>query len=181
MRVPFILRQPGRLPAGKRVKGFVRHQDQAPTILDHVGLGEVARRERMDGASALPLVRGRSERGLAGHVFLTENTWMRKRAWRTREWKLVDGMEPDIHGLPLVELYHLPSDPGEQRNLATARPEVVAQLQADMLAWLARRVRETGRPDPMSYQRFVNRKITGPRRQEARQYVAGQAATRTGR
>jgi arylsulfatase A-like enzyme len=184
VRVPLILRHPGRLPAGRRVSGFVRHQDQAPTILEHVGLGEIAAREGMDGGSALPLVHGpasRSRRGLTNAVYLTENTWMRKRGWRTREWKLIDGMEPDIHGFPLLELYHVPTDPGEQRNLATERPEVVAELQAAMLTHLARRVRETGKPDPMSYQRFVNRKITGRRRPEAQQYVAGQAATRSGR
>jgi len=105
---------------------------------------------------------------------------MRKRAWRTPEWKLIDGMEPDIHNFPLVELYHLPSDPGEQHNLAGERTEVVARLQAELLSWIARRVRETGKPDPMSYQRFVNRKITGPKKPEAEQYVAGKAATKTG-
>ncbi len=203
VRVPFILRQPGRLPAGARVSGFVRHQDQAPTILDHLGLGAVARSEGMDGRSALLLVQGlvqggrsarrraegrgggsrpagRGRPGVTDAVYLTENTWMRKRGWRTREWKLIDGMEPDIHQLPLQELYHLPTDPAEQRNLAPERPEVVAALQADMLTWIARRVRETGKPDPMSYQRFVNRKISGPKRPEAQQYVAGQAATRSG-
>ncbi|MGH2370510.1 MAG: sulfatase family protein, partial [Chloroflexota bacterium] len=181
VRVPLILRHPGRLPAGRRVQGFVRHQDQAPTILDHLGLADIIEREKMDGQSALPLIRDNGEGDLTGSVYLTENTWMRKRGWRTREWKLIDGMEPDIHQFPLIELYHLPSDPAEQHNLATERPDVVAQLQAEMLAWLARRVRETGKPDPMSYQRFVNRKITGPKRQEAKQYVAGQATTKTGR
>jgi arylsulfatase A-like enzyme len=181
VRVPFILRRPGALPPGTRVRGFVGHQDQAPTILEQVGLGELAGRERMDGRSALPLIGGRGARGLRDGVYLTENTWMRKRAWRTREWKLIDGMEPDIHEFPLLELYHLPDDPAEQRNLAAERPEVVADLQVHLLGWLARRVRETGQPDPMSYQRFVNRKITGPRRPEAQQYVAGQAATRSGR
>jgi arylsulfatase A-like enzyme len=181
VKVPLILRQPGRIPAGARVKGFVRHQDQAPTILDHLGLGDVARREGMDGRSALPLLGGRGRRGLTDAVYLTENTWMRKRAWRTQEWKLIDGMEPDIHGFPLLELYHLPTDPAEQHNLASARPDVVATLQAALLAFVARRVRETGKPDPMSYQRFVNRRISGRRRPEAQQYVAGQAATRSGR
>jgi hypothetical protein len=90
-------------------------------------------------------------------------------------------MEPDIHHFPLVELYHLPSDPTEQHNLAPQRPDVVAQLQADLLTHIATRVRATGKPDPMSYQRFVNRKITGPRKPEAVQYVAGQAATKTGK
>lgn len=181
VRVPFILRQLGALPAGVRVRGFVGHQDQAPTILDHVGLRRVIEREQMDGRSALPLIGGREARGLRASVYLTENTWMRKRAWRTREWKLIDGMEPDIHGFPLLELYHLPDDPAEQRNLAPERPDVVAELQAELLTWLARRVRETGKPDPMSYQRFVNRKISGRRRGETQQYVAGQAATRSGR
>ncbi len=181
VRVPFILRQPGRLPAGKRVRGFVRHQDQAPTILDLAGLAHVAERARMDGRSAVPLIYGQRDDGLASAVYLTENTWMRKRAWRTREWKLIDGMEPDIHQLPLLELYHLPTDPQEQRNLARERPDVVAELQAEMLEWIARRVRETGKPDPMSYQRFVNRKITGRRRPEAQRYAGGQAATPTGR
>ena len=181
VRVPFILRHPGGLPAGKRVRGFVRHQDQAPTLLDHVGLGHVAQRERMDGRSALPLLRTRTPRGVTPSVYLTENTWMRKRAWRTAEWKLIDGIEPDIHNFPLLELYHLPTDPAEQRNLAAERPEIVAQLQADLLGHVARRVRETGKPDPMSYQRFVNRKITGPRKPEAQQYVAGKAATKSGR
>jgi arylsulfatase A-like enzyme len=181
VRVPLILRQPGRIPAGARVRGFVRHQDQAPTILDHVGLGDVARREGMDGRSAIPLIDGRGRRGLSDAVYLTENTWMRKRAWRTREWKLIDGMEPDIHGFPLLELYHLPTDPAEQHNLASERPDVVATLQAALLAYVARRVRETGKPDPMSYQRFVNRRISGRRRPEAQQYVAGQAATTSGR
>lgn len=181
VRVPFILRHPGGLPAGKRVRGLVRHQDQMPTILEHIGLPEVAAREQMDGRSALPLLRRRNGAGVTDAVYLTENTWMRKRAWRTPEWKLIDGMEPDIHNFPLLELYHLPTDPTEQRNLATERPDVVADLQAAMLTHVAQRVRATGKPDPMSYQRFVNRKITGPRRPEAQQYVAGKAATTTGR
>lgn len=183
VRVPLLLRWPRRLPAGRRVRGFVRHQDQAPTILDLAGLGELAARERMDGRSAVPLIFAPAgeRRGLVDRLYLTENTWMRKRAWRTPEWKLIDGMEPDIHHFPLLELYHLPTDPEEQHNLAPERPDVVAALQRELLLHLAQRIGETGKPDPMSYQRFVNRRITGPRRPEAQQYVAGQAATATGR
>ena len=74
---------------------------------------------------------------------------MRKHGWRTPEWKLIVALEPDIYGKPEVELYHLPSDPGEQVNLAGARPETVARLREALEAHVARRLRETGRPNPL--------------------------------
>jgi arylsulfatase A-like enzyme len=81
-------------------------------------------------------------------VYLTECTWMRKRAWRTSRWKLIRALEPDIYGFPPVELYDLPADPQERTNLATARPEVAQELGAAMDAWIERRLGETGLPDP---------------------------------
>jgi arylsulfatase A-like enzyme len=82
--------------------------------------------------------------------FLTECTWMRKRAVRTTEWKLILALEPDIHGRPPVELYHLGDDPGGQHNLADVRPEVVEGLSGELFAWIARREAETGNLDPIA-------------------------------
>ena len=96
-------------------------------------------------------------------IFLTECTWMRKRAVRTPEWKLIVARDhPDIHGRPPVELYDLRSDPGEQRNVAEQRPEVVAALRGELEHWLVTRQRETGLPDPVEQQEITLRQIGKP-------------------
>ncbi len=88
---------------------------------------------------------------------------MRKRGVRTDEWKLIVARDhPDIHGRPPVELYHLPSDPGEQLNLAKIRPEVVAALRAELDEWLQARRHETGLPDPVEEQEITLRQIGTP-------------------
>ena len=46
--------------------------------------------------------------------------------WRTSEWKYI--YAPHNLHLP-AELYYLPDDPAEQRNLATQHPEVAQMLQ----------------------------------------------------
>ena len=51
-------------------------------------------------------------------------------AVREGPWKLLcdyDGSRP--------QLYHVPDDPGEEKNLATVKPELVKELTAKVLAW----------------------------------------------
>lgn len=83
---------------------------------------------------------------------------MKKRGWKTRDYKLIVAME-DPFNLPPVELYDLRRDPCETRNLARQRPDVVARLRRRLDAHVARRIRETGNPDPHSYQDITLRQI----------------------
>jgi arylsulfatase A-like enzyme len=128
--------------------------DVAPTILELLGLPEIAAREGMPGRSLVASlqgsgVRGQGSAGTRDSLYLTECTWMRKRGWRTPRWKLIRALEADIYGKPPVELYDLEADPGEQTNVAEAQPKVVAALTAEMEAWMVRRMQETGLPDPL--------------------------------
>ncbi len=163
VHVPLILWAPGRVPAGRVHDGPVSHYDIAPTVLEAAGQG--AEGLGLAGRSLWPILRGAADGALGTWgqndtgIYVTECSWMRKHAWRTREWKLILALEPDFHHMPPVELYHLPSDPGERRNLADARPDVVARLRADMLAHVERRERETGRPAPVSVQGVTMRRI----------------------
>jgi arylsulfatase A-like enzyme len=148
LRVPLIIRYPGKAPAGRRVAGYSDHPDIVPTILDMAG---IEADDDFDGRSLLPMARGE----VASHeseVYITECTWMRKHGWRTPEWKLMVALEPDFHFKPPVELYSLTEDPEENNNLAEALPDVVEFLKARMEAWIARRERETGLPNPMYHQ-----------------------------
>jgi arylsulfatase A-like enzyme len=145
LHVPLIMRLPSQLPAGLRVPGYALHQDLVPTILEVMGLRS---RAKFDGRSLLPMVHGQRASNYSD-FYITECTWMRKHGWRTPEWKLIEALEPDFHFKPKLELYNLVHDPLELRNLAKDEPEIVAMLQQRMQEWIARRERETGRPNPM--------------------------------
>jgi len=157
--VPLILRLPGRLPEGKRVKGITLHQDLVPTIWEILGLPE-ENKPNFNGKSLLPLIEGAScccECGCAEsspatnytEFYITECTWMRKHGWRTPQWKLIVALEPDFHFKPPVELYDLVADPLELHNVAEENPEVVACLRERMEKWIAKREKETGITNPM--------------------------------
>ncbi|HWQ11554.1 MAG TPA: sulfatase [Roseiflexaceae bacterium] len=141
VHVPLIFSWPGKLPAGVRVPGFVQNLDLAPTLLDMAGIPD---RDGMEGLSLLPTIYGLRQ-GNYETLYFSEATWQVKRAIRTARWKFIQALEPDPHGGPLRELYDLQADPAEQRNLVEALPEVARELQERLEAWVARRLRETGR------------------------------------
>jgi arylsulfatase A-like enzyme len=164
LHIPLIMRCPSLLPAGVRVGGMAQTPDIAPTILDLLGLDYIAREEEMTGESLTPLLHSpaATQRGTTDFLHITENTWMKKRGVRTMRWKLIVPLEtPDIHGNSNIELYHLPTDPGELNNVAAERPEVVAELKRLMEAHIADRLAKTGNPDPLPLQPIPLRKIGG--------------------
>jgi arylsulfatase A-like enzyme len=148
LHVPLIIRYPPKVAAGKRVAGYNRLQDLMPTVLDLAGIEtEIA----FDGRSLLPMAAGEVA-SFESEFYITECTWMRKHGWRTPEWKLIVALEPDFHFKPPVELYNLIEDPLENNNVASAYPEVVALLRRRMKAWIAKREKETGLPNPVYHQ-----------------------------
>ena len=143
--VPLIIRLPGKVPAGQRVKGTTLHQDLVPTILQ---LLNVKADIQFDGQSLLPLISGKRASNYS-EFYITECTWMRKHGWRTPHWKLIRALEPDFHFKPPVELYNLIKDPEENNNVADENPGMVEELTRRMEAWIAKRESETGLPNPI--------------------------------
>jgi len=148
VHVPLILKDSNRLPRGERIEGQVLLQDVTPTILELLGFSEVVRELNMDGKSCLPLINGERLTNYT-EFYLTECTWMRKRGWRTPEWKLIQALEPDFHNKPSIELYNLNEDPGENNNLAEEEREVTKVLKDRMERWVKKRISETGKSDPI--------------------------------
>lgn len=150
LRVPMIWRWDGRLPAGTRVAGPVRLLDVAPTLLEAAGASAPA---SWQGRSLLPLLAGerRSRRPLIFAQHLADGP--PRAALVGRRWKLilfdrrrqfVPGGEleailyhQELGRLQRVELYDLEHDPGEHRNLAVERPDLVAALAPQLEERLA--------------------------------------------
>jgi arylsulfatase A-like enzyme len=148
LHVPLIIRYPGKVPVDTRITGYNQHKDLVPTLLE---LAEIEPKDPFDGQSLMRLVRGEVS-SFESEIYITECTWMRKHGWRTPEWKLIVALEPDFHFKPAVELYNLIHDPEENHNLAEAHPDVVAFLRARMEAFIAKREREIGKPNPIYHQ-----------------------------
>ncbi len=162
LHIPLLMRCPELLPSGLKINGMTSMLDLTPTILDLLELGEIATQEGMLGRSLVPLINSPSQtgRGSCDELHITENTWMKKRGVRTSTWKLIVPLEfPDLHGNSETELYDLVLDPGELRNIASERPEMVALLTERMNSYTARRVRETQLPDPLLIQAIPLREI----------------------
>ena len=147
LHVPLLICGPGLTP-GRTCDARVSLLDFAPTALAAAGQSAPDAPSPTPGQDLRPIAAGEAGDSW-DRLYLTECTWMRKRGWRTPEWKLIEALEPDIYGKPPLELFHLPDDPQEQRNLAEERPAVVAELQAERDAHIAGRLAATGNADPI--------------------------------
>jgi arylsulfatase A-like enzyme len=159
LHVPLIYWRPGLVPEGNYATGYTLEEDLTPTVLELLGFEEELEERQFDGMSAAPLIYGEQD-ALRSEFYIEECTWQRKRGWRTPHWKYFEALEPDFHGKPKYELYDLINDPGELNNLAEERPEVCKALRNSMKDWVAMRVEQTGKPDPiMGYKLGLGRKI----------------------
>jgi len=110
IRVPFMMRWPARVPAGKTFDPPVHHFDIYATAAAAAG-AEVPTDRKMDGVDLLPYVRGEAEGVPHDTLFWTQDHY---RVVRHQGWKLQrDGPNDEF-----VWLFDLNHDPTEQTNLA---------------------------------------------------------------
>lgn len=125
MQVPFLLRAPYRqIGGGRRIPAQVRGIDLMPTVLELVGVESPA---AVQGASLVPLADGSAaDLGLWAY---SESLYPRNHYGWSPLRSLRNGLLHFISA-PRPELFEVPEDPGQQRNLAPERPGQVRQLQA---------------------------------------------------
>jgi arylsulfatase A len=117
LRIPAIISWPGHIPENQ-VRGQVATGcDWYPTILELCGLS--AAKHRIDGKSLTPIIKS-ADTPTAHKTF----HWKlgSKMAVRQDKWKMV------VTGNK-TELYDIPNDLGEAKNLAGEFPEVVTHLK----------------------------------------------------
>ncbi len=150
LHVPMLMRLPGRLPAGLRLPQMLQHVDLAPTVLDALG---VPIPPAMEGKSFWPLATGATSEGGYEAVVSAECTWRPCWSYRTDAYKFILWREEDENGACQRELYDLKADPDELRNIVDERPDIAAELEQRLEAWIAERLRIAGREeDPLREQ-----------------------------
>ncbi|HEX2250708.1 MAG TPA: arylsulfatase [Gemmatimonadales bacterium] len=124
IRVPMIARWPGTIPAGRVSDHVWAHWDIMPTLAELAGAAPPA---NIDGVSTSRALRGLPQ---ATQPFLYWEFFGRgfQQAVRTGPWKALR-LSPGGD----LELYNLQIDPAEQRNVASAHPDVVKRVE-DYLA-----------------------------------------------
>lgn len=122
IRVPFIARWPGRVPAGSTSNHIAYFGDFMATVAEITGAKAPT---RLDSLSFLPALEGRaSAQKSAEFLYWEFYEGGSSQAVRQKEWKAIRA--PMLSGK--VELYNLESDPTESRNVAAEHPEIVARL-----------------------------------------------------
>ncbi len=125
IRVPAIVRWPGKVPAGRVADQTVVTMDWTATMLALGGVSEDPRYP-LDGVDLLPLCRGRPIR-LDRAVFWRS---LREEAVRQGAWKYLRTGKDEL-------LFDIPNDPGERADLAAYQPEILARLRGQFREWNA--------------------------------------------
>ena len=118
IRVPSFVRWPGKIPAGQ-VRGQMVHGcDWLPTLAKLAGV-ELLNKD-LDGRDISAVIE--SSMVPSPHKVLHWSMGRNRWAVRKGDWKLVrEGKK--------LELYDLPRDLGEQKNLAARHPQIVKELK----------------------------------------------------
>lgn len=138
VRVPWIMRWPGTIPAGTTDVPIIG-VDLMPTLIELSG-GRAPEKQPLDGASLVECFRSGGKTAptrdlfwhFPGYLGAGKNTWRTTPvgAIRSGDWKLLEFFEDGR-----LELYNLREDVSQGRNLATEQPEKTKELHGKLRAW----------------------------------------------
>ena len=135
IRVPLIVRWPGKVEAGAVEETPVVLTDLHPTILDATGL-DLNSTIPNDGHNLLPLLKGKEKlknRAVYWHYpnFAFHRDNRLGSAIREGDHKLIHFYDTDS-----VELYNLKNDIGEKNDLSGKMPQLASRLKNKLKVWL---------------------------------------------
>lgn len=144
IRVPFIVKWPGKIKPGTSSEQMLNSFDLFSTFVDVCG-GTIPQEQVTDGLSLVPVLRGETElleRDTLYWHFPT-SMWTRSPAGAIRkgDYKLIEHFEDGR-----IELFNLKDDIGETVNLLYSESEKASELLSALTAW--RRSLDAQMPTP---------------------------------
>ena len=130
-RVPCILKWPGLDPAVD--EGLHYQGDVAATMLDLLGMKTP---ESWDFGSFAGELRAGQPTG-RDNLVISQCAWTCQRSVVKDNWLMMRTFDTGLKAFPSVMLFDTKADPHLQEDLAAQKPEIVAELQADLDQWHA--------------------------------------------
>lgn len=132
IRVPALVRWPGRIPAGTVSAQVGITMDLTASILAATG-APVPAEARLEGINLFPVLQKQAsevERTLFWRTAGPAPVNMNQKAVRSGDWKLlIDG------AVTRIFLFNLKADPGERQDWFARRPDLVQRLQRLLAEW----------------------------------------------
>jgi arylsulfatase A-like enzyme len=128
IRVPALMRWPGRIPAGQVTPQVGITMDLTATILAAAGVS-VPAEARLEGIDLLPLLRTGAKPQSRTLFWRVNTAGINQRAVREGNWKLL--LEGNVREM----LFDVSTDLAERDDLAAANPAIVRKLHQQLLAW----------------------------------------------
>lgn len=131
IRVPMIVRWPGKIAAGSVNDTPWAFEDLLPTAADLAGARQEVMPKQIDGRSIVPLLLGQKPAELVERPLYWEfYEGQFAQAVRKGDWKAV--RKGFVNGK--LELFHLATDIGEQKDIANQHPQIVSEMEKIMEA-----------------------------------------------
>ena len=144
IRVPFIVRWPGKVSPGAELNEPVSSVDLYPTLVAAAG-ATPPEGHTLDGTNLVPLLTGdgKPQREAIYWHYPHYHHSDPAGAIRAGQWKLIERFEDGA-----LELYDLSKDIAESDNLSEDHPEIAADLQQKLAAWRTSVDAELPTPNP---------------------------------
>ena len=128
VRVPFLIRWPGRIAPGTHVAEIAGAIDLLPTLADLAEIGTIGVKP-LDGRSLKPLL-------LGGAPSWQDRYILSFRGARKKQGALVSVRSQQFRLDPAGRLFDLHADPGQDRDVATEHPRIAREMKAAAKAFV---------------------------------------------
>jgi arylsulfatase A len=133
IRVPQIVKWPGKIEAGSVTEEVTGFEDWMPTLLELVG-SNGGTPQNIDGRSFASTLLGKSQEPREFLYREFPSYGGQQAVWLGKQWKGIRTNLMKKKGSPslAVQLYDLEADPSESKDVAAEHPEIVSRIESLM-------------------------------------------------